>query len=227
MSRRLQPRRNRFTATFVVDELAETGTSPPSAPTADFLPVYTVDDPAPRRRRRAAKSRVLDEQAMPRRHTTRSVGRRLVAVTALVATGVTATTTILTGPSHTDKVSPATSTPAETGASPSRTLAGAPPIGEPCRRVIEIAANALGVDADSYGQVVTAISTIEGRSNNAVVHDQLDEALGALHVPMFDPPRPDPNGLQESLSTALARADAAPCPLRDTQPSRPAPPGAD
>jgi hypothetical protein len=228
MSHRLQPTRNTTTTTFVVDERAEVGASRPSAPTADVLPVYTFDGPAPRRRRRAAKSRApLGDPPTPPPLGTRSVGRRLVAVIALVATGVAATTTILTGPSHPDDVSPATSTPAEAGTLPPKSLAIAPAIVEPCRWVIEIAANALGIDADSYGHVVTAISTIESRSLNAVVHAQLDEALAAVDIPTFDPPRSNLTALQESLSAAVDRTDAAPCPRRDTQPSLPAPSGAD
>jgi hypothetical protein len=165
----------------------------------------------------------LDDPPTPPRLGTRSVGRRLVAVTALVATGVAATTTILAGPSPTDNGSPATSTPAEAGTVAPTSPALAPAIVAPCRRVIEIAANALGVDADSYGQVVTAISTIESRNVNGVVHAQLDEALAALDIPAFDPPRSNLNVLQESLNTAADRTDTTPCPLFDTQPSLPAP----
>jgi hypothetical protein len=224
MSRPLPPTPNRTTPAFDVDDRADAGESPTSAATADVLPVYTFDDPAPRRRRRAAPSRPpLDDPPTPPRLGTRSVGRRLVAVTALVATGVAATTTILTGPSPTRNGSPVTSTPADTGAVAPTSPALSPAIVEPCRRVIEIAANALGVDADSYGHILTAISTIESRSLNAVVHAQLDEALGALDIPAFDPPRSNLNILQESLSTAVDRTDTTPCPLFDTQPSLPAP----
>jgi hypothetical protein len=226
MSRPLPPRQNWTTPTFDVDDRA--GASPPSAATADVLPVYTFDDPAPRRRRRAAPSRPpLDDPPAPPRLGTRSIGRRLVAITALVATAVAATTTILAGPSPTDNGSPATTTPADTGTVAPTSPALAPAIVEPCRRVIEIAANALGVDADSYGHVVTAISTIESRSVNGVVHAQLDEALAALDVPAFDPPWSNLTGLQERLIAAVDRTDTTPCPLFDTQPSPPAPSRAD
>jgi hypothetical protein len=81
---------------------------------------------------------------------------------------------------------------------------------------------ALGVDADGYGHVVTAVSTIESRSYNAVVPAQLDEASATLDVQTFDPPRPDPTALQKA--SALPSIEPTPTPAHSATANHLCPP---
>ena len=88
----------------------------------------------------------------------------------------------------------------------------------PCRYLVQVAADALGADPESYANVLHAISAFQGDSLNDVVHQQLNTAVGNLTVldngSVFTPDSQQ-TGRIEALEVAIGSTDGAPCSVRD------------
>jgi hypothetical protein len=190
----------------------------------DLLPVYAVDDsaaappPSGPFGARALPSTPAADVVFGRRFTRR---RRLVAV--LAAASVVGTAAVMKTPSHAMHADPV-----PTADSPKHVIlddatqtavlpTASPFLDAACRYLVEIGANAFGVDRDSYARVVTAVSATENASYTDVVHLQLADALAS-----FDDSgaKTDPTRPQSTLRDALGQADATPCSWRDVS-SRP------